>query len=44
MNEIERFLIYLCVGLAAGALLSFIRYGRAAIRLLTSIDRKLDDR
>ena len=44
MQEFDRFLIYLSVGLAVGTLLTFIRYGRAAIRLLASIDRKLDGR
>lgn len=44
MDDVERFLIYLAVGIALGALFSLIRYGRAAVRLLASIDRKLDAR
>jgi len=42
MTDMDRFLIFLTVGLAAGALLSLIRYGRATVRLLASINDKLD--
>lgn len=44
MGEVDRFLIYLTAGIAVGSLLSFIRYGRIAVRLLTSIDEKLGGR
>ena len=44
MGEIERFLIYVAVGAAAGCLLAIIRYGREAVRLLASMDDRLDRR
>ncbi len=43
-SDLDRLLIYVVVGLAAGALLSLIRYGREIVRLLASIDEKLGGR
>ena len=43
-TDIDRLLVYLAVGIAIGALLSFIRYGRAIVRLLESIEEKLGGR
>jgi hypothetical protein len=44
MAEIDRFLAFVATGAALGALFALIRYGRAVVDLLVSIDRKLDGR
>ena len=41
MVDVDRFLIFVAVGIAIGSLLALRRYGSATVRLLQSIDDKL---